>query len=143
MYQLFKKVLGIKFTHLEGFLDLPKYRLVDMYTGVMEPSVREEIVQYFSQPDGNLCVVIATVAFGMGLDCPNVKQILHWGPAEDIKAYVQATGHAGRDGSLHQAHLMYCPSDQQHTAKSMMIYCKNMTSCRRLELFKDLIILIN
>ena len=39
MYQLFKKVLGIKSTHPEGLLDLPKYRLVDMYTGATEPSV--------------------------------------------------------------------------------------------------------
>ena len=143
IYQLFKKVLGIKFTHPEGFLDLPEYRLVDMYTGATEPSGQEKIVQYFSQPDGNLHVVIATVAFGMGLDCPNVQQILYWGPAEDIEAYVQAIGHARRDGSLCHAHLMYCPSDQQHTAKSMMIYCKNTTSCRILECSKILIILIN
>ena len=33
--------------------------------------------------------VVATVAFGMGLDCPNVRQIIHWGPPSDVDAYLQ------------------------------------------------------
>lgn len=137
MYQLFKKALGPKFTDPEGFLDLPKYRLVDMYTSVTETSVQEQILQYFTMPDGKLRVVVATIAFGMGVDCPNVKQVIHWGPAADIESYVQATGRAGRDGSPCHAHLLYEKSDQQHSAKAMMEYCKNTTKCRREELFKD------
>ena len=42
-------------------------------------------------------VVIATVSFGMGLDCPNVRRVFHWGASPDIELYIQETGRAGRD----------------------------------------------
>ena len=52
-----------------------------------------------------LRVVIATVAFGMGIDCPDVRQVIHIGAPSDIESYVQETGRAGRDG--HQLLLFY------------------------------------
>ena len=45
-----------------------------------------------SDPDGILQVVVATVAFGMGLDYPNVRRIIHWGASNDIGAYLQEKG---------------------------------------------------
>ena len=35
--------------------------------------------------------------YGMGIDCSNVKQIVHWGPSDTIEAYIQESGRAGRD----------------------------------------------
>ena len=46
---------------------------------------------------GLVRIVVATVAFSMGLDSPNVRRILHWGPPEDLEQYVQETGCGGRD----------------------------------------------
>ena len=43
-------------------------------------------------------MVIATVSFGMGLDCPNVRRVFHWEASPDIEVYIQETSRAGRDG---------------------------------------------
>lgn len=137
VYRFFKRSLGQKFTVLSA-PDVPCYRLVDMYTKCTEASVKESIVTSFSEVDSNLRVVVATIAFGMGLDCPNVSHIIHWGPSSTIEDYVQEVGRAGRTASM-QAHatLYYHKSDQQYTSAKMMEYCKNRSECRRELLFRD------
>lgn len=136
-YETFKQQLGKYFTSPTGFTDLAKYRLVDMYTSVTVDSVKEQIVKSFCDPNGNLRVIICTVAFGMGLDCQNVCHIIHWGPSTDLEGYVQETGRGGRDGKICFCTIMYKKADQMHTEKLMVDYCKNVTECRRRVLFKD------
>ena len=87
MYTLFQSILGANFTEPSGAPDLVKYRLVDMYTKCTEPSIKEEIVTEFAKEDGRLRIVLGTIAFGMGLDCPDVRQIIHWGMSSDIESY--------------------------------------------------------
>ena len=81
-----------------GAPDLAEFRLVDMFTACTHPPVKEKILSNFKNLQGSLRVVVATVAFGMGLDCPNVHKIIHWGPSSDKESYMQETGRAGRDG---------------------------------------------
>ena len=69
-----------------------------MFTACTILSVKDAILESFCKSDGILRVVIVTVAFGMGLDCPNVRRVMHWGPSSDIEQYVQETGRGGRDG---------------------------------------------
>lgn len=135
-YELFKKKLGRFFTSPPCFADLAKYRVVDMYTSITVESVKKQILESFCNPNGKLRVVVSTVAFGMGLDCPNVRKIIHWGPSADLEGYVQETGRGGRDGEPCSA-TIFQKSDQQHTAKPMMQYCLNNGNCHRYELFKD------
>ena len=61
----------------------------------------------FSKVDSTLRVLIATTAFGMGVDIPNISWIVHWSPPRLIEDYVQETGRAGRDGSTATALLVY------------------------------------
>ena len=62
-------------------------------------SIKEHIVHSFTTPNSPLRIVITTVAFGMGLDCPDVRKIIHIGSPEDIECYFQQTGRAGKDCS--------------------------------------------
>ena len=68
-----------------------------MFTGCTASSVKN-IIQSFTNPSGNLRLLIATTVFGMGIDSPNTRQIVHWTPPEYVEMYVQQSGRGGRDG---------------------------------------------
>ena len=49
--------------------------------------------------------MVATTAFGMGMDCPDIEQIINWAYPNTLQELVQETGRGGRDGCLTQAIL--------------------------------------
>ena len=107
IYLYFKVYLGRNFTHPENAPDLPQFRIVDMFTSVTDPSHKTKILELFKQPS-NLRVIVATIAFGMGIDCSDVRQIIHVGLPDDICSYIQETGRAGRDGQASLVTLLQC-----------------------------------
>ena len=73
----------------------------------------------------------ATIAFGMGVDCSNVKQIIHWGPASDLDSYVQGCGVAGHNEDFSSALLYVKNSDLRNISEDMKVYCSDQAICRR------------
>ena len=69
---------------------------MDVFTSVHTPGNREEMICSFKAEDSTLQVITATSAFGMGMDCPDIRKIYH--SPSDIEQYVQETCRAGRDG---------------------------------------------
>lgn len=138
VYEGFKSLLGTKLTFPESAPTyLQKYRLVDMFTSCIEKDLKTKIVRSFITPLSNLRVVVASSAFGMGLDCECVRKVIHWGPSCDIDSYVQESGREGRDGLHSNAIIYFKPADKLHTSKSMMSFCSNNITCRRALLFSD------
>ncbi|CAL75036.1 ATP-dependent DNA helicase RecQ [Bradyrhizobium sp. ORS 278] len=79
------------------------------YHAGLDPAVRSRNQDRFINEDG--VVVVATVAFGMGIDKPDVRFVAHLDLPKSIEAYYQETGRAGRDGKASTAWMAYGLSD--------------------------------
>ncbi len=77
--------LGTAFTNPEDAPDVPEFRLVEMFISVTDSDHKSQILRLF-KIDANVRIVVATVAFGMGVDCPDVRQIIHVGLCDDISS---------------------------------------------------------
>ena len=69
--------------------------------------MREKVLSSFTTSCNTLRLLITTTAFGMGVDCRDIRYIVHWGVPSDVEQYVQETGRAGRDGLQAQAILYH------------------------------------
>src|SRR3954451_9032014 len=72
---------------------------------------RRDAVQEAFMTDAGVDVVVATIAFGMGVDKPNVRFVFHHDVSESVDAYYQEMGRAGRDGAPARACLFWRPED--------------------------------
>ena len=134
VYLYFKAFLGTKFTIPHGVPDLPMVRIVDMYMSITEQEVKDSIVNSFTT-DSTLRVVIATIAFGMGVNCTDVRQVIRYGFPSDIESYIQEMGRAGRDGLPDLATLVKKPRHGGKRDKAILEYSSNSQNCRRVTLF--------
>ena len=84
-------------------------RAVRPYHAGLEPAVRAANQAAFVASED--MVVVATVAFGMGIDKPDVRFVAHAGVPKSIESYYQETGRAGRDGDPAQAVMLWGAAD--------------------------------
>jgi superfamily II DNA helicase RecQ len=106
LYTYFRTNMGVEFMDRPGTSQqLLEHRLIDMFFQGTEDVVKDHIIRNFTVPS-RLRIVISTVAFGMGIDCPDVQLVIHLGPPSDLEVYVQEVGRAGRNGTPSYAILL-------------------------------------
>ena len=93
---------------MTAYLKAAKYRAVPYHAG-MNADERRQSQEAFAAEEAD--VVVATVAFGMGIDRSNVRFVVHAAMPKTIEHYQQETGRAGRDGLASECVLLYSGAD--------------------------------
>ena len=136
LYQMFD--FGLK---EDGYIPSGKMSIRNALFGMYHAKVtdyeKRALLHSFSEPDGVCRVTFCTVAFGMGVNIPDVYRVFHDGPAESIEQYIQETGRGGRDGNVCEAVLyLFSGSTRGKISSNMKTYCKNNEECRRIQLMQ-------
>jgi ATP-dependent DNA helicase RecQ len=79
------------------------------YHGKMDPADRASVQDMFM--DDHINIVVCTKAFGMGIDKPNIRYVIHYNMPGDLESYFQEAGRAGRNRETAYCVLLYHPSD--------------------------------
>jgi ATP-dependent DNA helicase RecQ len=123
-------------------------RIALPYHAGLDAQTRERNQERFLREEG--IIIVATVAFGMGIDKPNVRFVVHLDAPKSLEAYYQETGRAGRDGLPANAWMTYGMADvtallallegatlderrrriERHKLNALLGYCETAT-CRR------------
>ncbi|QFQ87832.1 DNA helicase RecQ [Paracoccus kondratievae] len=123
------------------------------YHGGMEADARREVEARFQREDG--LIVVATVAFGMGIDKPDIRWVAHADLPKSIEAYYQEIGRGGRDGAPAETLTLYGPDDirlrrgqideslapperkaADHARLNALLGLAEATGCRRIALLR-------
>ena len=88
VYQLLKSKMGFDFTEPAGYPNLFGYQLIEMYTRVLPPEKKDEVLHSFSTIKGKFHLAIATTAFGVGVDCQDIVRVMHCSAPATTEEYI-------------------------------------------------------
>ena len=113
---------------------------VRFYHAGLSREEKQAVEQWFyASEDG---ILAATCAYGMGVDKPNIRTVIHRDVAPSVESYLQESGRAGRDGEISEAILLHSSEDHEHRSllrdeiareryEAMLRYSQLRRRCRR------------
>lgn len=124
IYQCFNQTFKNRF---HSYSDRPFAR----YYPKADDAVKEFFLSDFRNENGIVRVLIATIAFGMDVDCKSSHTVIHYGPPSTLEDYFQEAGCAGQNGLPRKTVLVtYLNSlKSKNISKSVKLYSKNEKVC--------------
>ena len=113
---------------------LAKNRLFTQYHAQYPESERSRIVEELVQGTSTHRVLFVTIAFGLGIDCNDIRRVVHIGVPYSMEDYCQEVGRAGRDGLPARADIYYNSYDISRSRKNMTDVMRNYVKskeCKR------------
>lgn len=139
LYEYYDDVLGARAYFDPNGKLVPSNRIIAMYHSESAESVKRAVSESLADPNGIIRRIFATQSLSMGVDCPNIRQVIHWQVPRTLEAYFQEVGRAGRDGAPAAAILLYSSGMLKDTFCSLSVqdFCTNPTNeCLRGKVLK-------
>lgn len=124
---LFRDILG----HLREYAFHEKRKThnssyIALYHAGMNSKDLNYILEEISKPEGVIRIAICTIAFGMGINIPDIDMVIHWGACFSIMDYWQEIGRTGRDGRKAKALYFITPGSLLHASDEMKNLCRSV-----------------
>jgi superfamily II DNA helicase RecQ len=134
VYSTFKAMLGNNLFIGESHGN--RNILVEMMHSCTPEANKACILDAFQNDKSEIRVLVATIAFEMGINCKGVYRTIHFGPSNNVESFIQETGRAGRDGVQSVSFVLYQGLMLNHVDKYMKQYVKT-DCCRRSYLLQN------
>ena len=133
-FYFFSRELGDRQYEPVGSPPVAANRMFSMYHAQYPQHERERIVNDLVSRKSKLRILFVTIAFGLGIDLPDIRRVIHIGVPCTIEEYLQEAGRAGRDGNSATAHVFYNSYDiskaRKHLSEEMRMLVQSQ-KCKR------------
>ncbi|MCL2381472.1 MAG: RecQ family ATP-dependent DNA helicase [Treponema sp.] len=124
---------------------MPWSREIRFYHAGLSREEKKETENWFLHNNG--AALVATCAYGLGIDKPDIRTVIHRDCPPSVEAYLQESGRAGRDGLSSTAVLLWGPEDERMVSRAgsegdkkrlarLLDYARNLSQCRRQALLR-------
>lgn len=114
----------------------PQNRLIGIYHSMTWKKYKSRVFESFKEDNGNIRVVLASSALSMGVNFPDVKYVIHMGPARTVVDHIQEAGRAGRNGELAHNIIVYHGNKIAECEKAIKQFVQSQ-DCLRKALYKQ------
>ena len=133
-FSVFDRYLGEEQYTPLGSPHFAKNRLFAQFHAHYPEKEKNDILDDLLKGPGKIRVLFVTIAFGIGVDCPSIREILHIGVPNTMEEYFQESGRAGRDGKPALSKVLYNSYDVSKAQKNFQPVMRKFVStdnCRR------------